>query len=225
MIREICFFFRYGPAVQKRHKELGMVEFMKEMFQGMDADGYAGLRRSLVGDLEGDVLEIGAGTGALFSYYGSKAKVTATEPDDDFRAAAEQAAQEAEAEIKVLAGAGEELHFEDKTFDSVSASLVLCSVNSPSKTLAELLRVLRPGGQIRLLEHVRSQHWLAGPLMDLLNPIWFWINKVGCNWNRETVESVRDAGFIIRSIESHKIYSRAAPAVFPIRVVKAERPA
>ena len=224
MIREICFFFRHGPKVRKRHKELGMVEFMREMYRGMDADGYDDLRQTLVGDLEGDVLEIGAGTGAIFSYYGADAKVTATEPDDDFRAAAEQAAKKARADIKVLAGAGEKLHFEDRTFDSVSASLVLCSVNSQSKTLAEFKRVLRPGGQVRLLEHVRSQHWLAGPLMDLLNPVWFHINKVGCNWNRNTEKSVRDAGFKIRSIESHKIYSKAAPAVFPIRLIKAERP-
>jgi ubiquinone/menaquinone biosynthesis C-methylase UbiE len=224
MIHEIYFFLRYGPRIQKLQKELGPVEFFKNMARELDADGLAELRGKLVGDLEGDILEIGTGTGATFSYYPPKAKVTAMEPNNDLRAEAEEAAKTAAAEILVRPGVGEQLPFEDATFDVVSASQVLCSVASPSKTLEELKRVLRPGGQIRLMEHVRSEHWLAGWLMNLLNPIWLWINKVDCNWNRKTVEEVQKAGFKIRSVEGYKIYSKAAPAVFPGRIIKGERP-
>jgi ubiquinone/menaquinone biosynthesis C-methylase UbiE len=224
MIREIYFFFRYGPKIQKLQKELGLVEFLKTISKELDADGFAELRTSLVGDLEGDILEIGAGTGATFPYYKPKAQVTAIEPQDALRAEAEEAAKSAEAEIRVLPGAGEELPFEDATFDVVSASQVLCSVTSPSKTLEEFKRVLRPGGQIRLMEHVRSEHWLAGPFMHLFNPVWLRVNKVGCNWNRKTVEDVQTAGFKIRSVEPYKIYSQAAPAVFPGRIIKADHP-
>jgi ubiquinone/menaquinone biosynthesis C-methylase UbiE len=223
MIREIYFFLRYGPRTQKLQKELGPVEFLKNMARELDADGLAGLRTKLLGDLEGDILEIGTGTGATFSYYSPKAEVTAMEPDNDLRVAAEEAAKTAAAKIRVLPGVGEQLPFEDATFDVVSASQVLCSVTSPSKTLEELKRVLRPGGQIRLMEHVCSEHWLAGWLMNLLNPIWLRVNKVGCNWNRKTVEEVRKAGFKIRSVESYKIYSKATPAVFPGRIIKGER--
>ena len=127
------------------------------------------------------------------------------EPDNDLRAAAEEAAKTAVAEIRVLSGVGEQLPFEDAIFDGVSASQVLCSVTSPSKTLEELKRVLRPGGQIRLMEHIRSEHWLAGRLMNLLNPIWLRINKVGYNWNRNTVKDVQKAGFKIRSVEAYKV--------------------
>ena len=225
MIKETCFFIRNGPAVGRRQKQLGLVEFMKDMAKRLDADGFSKLRTSLVGDLEGDILEIGTGTGATFSYYGPRAHVTAIEPDDGFRAAAEVAAKSAKATINVVAGAGEALPFDDASFDAVSASLVLCAVDSPAKTLAEFKRVLRPGGEIRLLEHVRSEHWLAGPLLDLLNPIWLRLNKIGCNWNRKTVEAVESAGFSIRSIERYKIYSEAGPAVFPGRLIKAESPA
>ncbi len=225
MIKEVYHFLRYGPNVQKQQKEVGLVEFMKKMAKDIDADGFNYMRTSLVGDLEGDILEIGTGTGATFEYYGPKATVTAIEPDDDFRAAAEEAAKDAFAEIKVIHGEGERLPFGDESFDSVSASLVLCSVTSPSKTLEEFKRVLRPRGQIRLMEHIRSEHWLAGPLLDLLNPLWLRINKVGCNWNRKTVEYVNNAGFNVLSIEPYKIYSKAIPAVFPIRIIKAERPA
>jgi len=74
MIREIYFFFRHGPKVQKRQKEMGLVEFQKDLARRLGADGYAELRSSLIGDLEGDILEIGAGTGAIFQYYGQNAK-------------------------------------------------------------------------------------------------------------------------------------------------------
>ena len=225
MIRETYYFFRHGPKVQKRQKEMGLVEFQKDLARRVDTDGYAELRSSLVGDLEGDVLEIGTGTGATFQYYGPNAKVTAVEPHDEFRAAATEAAKSAKAEIQVISGKGENLPFEDTSFDAVSASQVLCSVTSPLKTLEEFKRVLRPDGQLRLLEHVRSKHWLAGPMMDLFNPIWLRINKIGCNWNRKTVEDVQNAGFKIRSIEPYKIYSKDSPAVFPIRIIKAERSA
>ena len=223
MIREIYYFLRHGPRIQKQQKELGPVEFLKAMSSEADADGYAELRAMLVGDLEGDILEIGSGTGATFPYYPAGARITAIEPDDEFRSAAEQLATGFAADIRVVPGVAEKLPFEDGSFDSVCASQVLCSVASPAKTLEEFKRVLRPGGQIRLLEHVRSEHWLAGPLMDLLNPLWLRINKMGCNWNRKTVHSVRGAGFTILSIESYKIYSKATPAVFPGRLIKAER--
>jgi ubiquinone/menaquinone biosynthesis C-methylase UbiE len=220
MIREIYYFFRYGPRIQKLQNELGLAEFLKTISREVDADGYAELRTRLVGDLEGDILEIGTGTGATFPYYKAEANVTAIEPNDELRAAAEEAATSAEAQIRILPGAGEAIPFDDVTFDAVCASQVLCSVTSPLKTLEEFKRVLRPGGRIRLMEHVRSEHWLAGPFMNLLNPIWLRINKVGCNWHRKTVEDVKAAGFNIQSVEPYKIYSKAAPAVFPGRLIK-----
>ncbi len=194
------------------------------MAKDMDADGFSVMRTSLVGDLEGEILEIGAGTGQTFTYYGPKAKVTAIEPNEELRCAANEAAGQVEADITVIPGVGEELPFDDESFDNVSASLVLCSVTSPSKTLGEFKRVLRPRGKLRLMEHIRSEHWLAGPLLDLSNPVWLRINKFGCNWNRKTVEYVYKAGFTVLSIEPYKIYSKATPAVFPIRIIKAERP-
>ena len=225
MIRETYYFFRHAPKVHRLRKEMGRAEFQKDLVRREDAVGFAELRSRLVGDLEGHVLEIGVGTGATFQYYGRKARVTAVEPDDEFRAAAVEEAQNAAAEIQVVPGKGENLPFKDATFDAVSASTVLCCVTSPAKTLEELKRVLRRGGQVRLLEHVRSEHWLAGPMLDLLNPIWLRINNMGCNWNRRTLEHVQAAGFDIRSIESHKIYSEASPVAFPLRIIKAERPA
>ena len=77
MLREIHHFLRHGPRIQRMQKELGPAEFLKVMSLELDADGYDALRTGLVGDLEGEILEIGAGTGATFGYYGPKARVTA----------------------------------------------------------------------------------------------------------------------------------------------------
>lgn len=143
MIKEIYYFLRYGLAVQKLQAEMGPAEFQMKMAKDIDADGYAAIRTSLVGNLKGDILEIGLGAGAMFSYYRPEAHVTAIEPHDELRAAAEKNAQNVQARIKVVPGAGESLPFEDAAFDSVVASTVLCSVDSPTETLKEFQRVPR----------------------------------------------------------------------------------
>jgi ubiquinone/menaquinone biosynthesis C-methylase UbiE len=223
MLREILFFFRHGPGISRIQASVGRVEFLQRIARQLDEDGLARYRRELVGDLQGKILEVGTGTGATLPYYGEKARVTALEPDDEFRAAAEEVARTSRARIHCVPGTGESIPFGDESFDTVTASGVLCSVTSIPETLAEFRRVLRPRGHLRLLEHVRSEHWLAGPLMDLLNPIWLRLNKMGCNWNRKSVEAVRDAGFKIIEVKPYKLYSTATPAAYPSRLIKAEK--
>ena len=223
MIREVVHFLRHGPSVSRKQASMGRVEFQQWLAGQVDRDGLAELRRGLVEDLRGDVLEVGAGCGALFGFYDGDISVTAIEPDDEFRAAAEEAAKEARVSIRVLPGTAESLPFGDASIDAVVASTVLCSVQSVPQTLAEFKRVLRPGGRLRLLEHVRSEHWPDGLLMDLSNPLWLRLNKVGCNWNRRTVEAVRKAGFRIVSTKNYKLFSRASPATCPGRLIRAER--
>jgi ubiquinone/menaquinone biosynthesis C-methylase UbiE len=202
---------------------MGRVEFQQWLAAEADKDGLAELRSALVDALRGDILEVGAGSGAMFAYYGEGVSVTAIEPDDEFRAGAEEAARAADVMIDVVPGAGESLPCPDASIDAVVASTVLCSVQSVKQTLAEFKRVLRPGGELRLLEHVRSERWLEGLLMDLFNPVWLHLNKVGCNWNRRTVEAVREAGFRVASVRKYKLWSPASPAPCPGRLIKAVR--
>ncbi len=199
------------------------VEFQNWLTTRVDEDGMAASRAALVDDLHGEVVEIGCGSGAMFRYYSPDVRVTAIEPDDEFRAGAEQAADDAVAEIRVIPGFAESLTMPDDSVDAIVCTTVLCSVDSISETLAEFRRVLKPRGSLRLLEHVRSEHWMAGPLMSLTNPLWLWINKVGCNWNRHVEEPVRGAGFKIASVERIKFYSTAAPATFPYLLIKAQK--
>jgi ubiquinone/menaquinone biosynthesis C-methylase UbiE len=223
MIREVVHFMRHGPAVSRRQAAMSRVEFLRWMARELDRDGLARLRAELVDGLRGDVLEVGTGTGAMFPAYGVDVRVAAIEPDDEFRVAAEEAARAARATIRVLPGTAESLPFGDSSLDAIVTSTVLCSVRSVAETLAEFRRVLKPQGQLRLLEHVRSERWPAGFLMDLLNPIWLRVNKMGCRWNRRTVDAVRNAGFDIASAREYSVESPAAPALVPGRLIKARK--
>ena len=109
------------------------------------------VRALLVEGLLGDVVEIGAGTGGMFPYYGDQVSVSAIGPDPTNRAAAQQEARARSATIQVLAGVAESLPFDDASIDAVVTSTVLCSVQSVQKTLAEFRRVLKPDADLRLL--------------------------------------------------------------------------
>ncbi len=223
MIREVAYFLRHGPRLSRKQLAMERVEFQQWFAAQVDEEGLAEFRRLLVEGLNGEIVEVGAGTGAMFHYYGNGARVTAIEPDDEFRCAAEEAAGSASAAIRVIPGVAESLPFDDGSVDGVVVSTVLCSVQSVEQTLTELKRVLKPGGKLRLLEHLRSEHWPAGVLMDLFNPLWLRLNKVGCNMNRRSLEAVRDAGFRIVSVKNYKPFFPSAPMPFPSCLIKAER--
>lgn len=224
MIREVAHFMRHGPAVARRQRTMGRVEFLRWLARELDRDGLAELRAELVEGLSGEILEIGTGTGAMFPAYGAGVRVTAIEPDDEFRRAAEKAARSARADIRVLAGTAESLPFADGSLDAIITCAALCSVRSVAETLVEFRRVLKPEGELRLLEHVRSERWPAGFLMDLLNPLWLRLNKMGCHWNRRTIDAVRSAGFDIASVRSYSIASPACPILAPGRLIRARNP-
>jgi SAM-dependent methyltransferase len=192
------------------------------MMAKADSQGYAAVRRDLVGDLTGRVLDLGCGTGTMFEYYGPDARVDAIEPEADFLALAASKATSFSGTIRAAAGDGMNLSFEDGTFDAVVLGLVLCSVPSMKRVLEEAFRVLRPGGLLRALEHVRSEGAFPGFLMDMTNPLWLRLNKQGCCWNRDPVGAIDAAGFQIDDVAAFKRFDTVMPA-FPMRRVKAHR--
>lgn len=223
MLREIVHFIRIAPPLLKLQKEMTQARFFDEISDRVDKEGFDELRRSLIGDLEGRVLEVGGGTGAMFPYYGPTARVEAIEPDRDFLAIAEERARKTEGRVHVAWGDGMALEFDDASFDAVVFGMVLCSVPSMEKVLAEAFRVLRPGGKLRALEHVRSSRKLSGIAMDLFNPMWLRLNKQGCNLNRRPREAITDAGFVVERTSEHQYFYEALPA-FPLQEIKAKRP-
>jgi len=144
------------------------------------------------------ILEIGAGTGLNFVYYPEKATGVATEPSKEMlRIATEKKRSHG---LKLLQSCAENLPFKTGAFDAAFATLVFCSVQSPAKALAEMRRVVRPGGTIVLLDHVRPGGVL-GPIFDLLNLIT--VPLFDDHFNRRTVDAARAAGLELISVEKH----------------------
>ena len=155
--------------------------------------GLADVRARLLGDLEGEVLELGAGTGLNLPHYRRATRVVAVEPSGSMAARLHDRASSAPVPVEVVTARGEELPFAAGSFDHVVCALVLCSVEDVEAALAEIRRVLRPSGSLVLLEHVRGTGRLAR-WQDLLTPVQRRIAD-GCHLNRDTRAAVAAAGF------------------------------
>jgi ubiquinone/menaquinone biosynthesis C-methylase UbiE len=147
-------------------------------------------RRWLVGGTRGRTLELGAGTGRDLQLYPAGQPLIALDPHPGNIATALRRAPW----VPHVRARAEALPFRDGVFDTVVSSLVFCSVDDPAAGLAEIRRVLRPGGRLRMMEHVRSSRRLWGWLQDVGQPTWTWLTG-GCRPNRDTERLVREAGF------------------------------
>jgi SAM-dependent methyltransferase len=142
-------------------------------------------RKFLADDLSGRVLDLGAGTGAMFPYFaGADADLHAVEPDPHMRAQASERAADLDLAIGLSDASAESLPYEDDSFDVVVASFAFCTIPDHEAALSEAARVLRPGGEFRFLEHVRGEG-TAGRVHDLVAPGWHAVAG-GCHLNRET---------------------------------------
>jgi len=149
----------------------------------------------------GHILEVGVGTGVNLPYYPAGARVTAIDVSDRMLARARQRAARLHVPVDLALMDAQRLDFPDRTFDAVVATCVFCSVPDPVAGLRETLRVLKPGGRLLLLEHVRSENPVVGKVMDLLNPLM--VRLSGANLNRRTVDNVRSAGAHDLDVASH----------------------
>ncbi|MGH2710841.1 MAG: class I SAM-dependent methyltransferase [Actinomycetota bacterium] len=151
-------------------------------------------RTELVSGLEGRVLEVGAGTGLNFQLYPAGVEVVAVEPEPNMANRAVGRLGEATGHVRLLRAVAEALPFPDRSFDAAVVSLVLCSVRDPRVAVSEIRRVLRPDGELRIFEHVRSQNPRHARWQDWLTPIWRSFSA-GCHPNRDTAATLRSAGF------------------------------
>jgi ubiquinone/menaquinone biosynthesis C-methylase UbiE len=166
-------------------------------------------RRRLLAGLTGRVLEVGAGTGLNFPHYpATVTEVLAIEPEPYLRRLALAAAQQAPVPIRVVDGTAEALPAPDRTVDTVVASLVLCTVADLDQALAEVRRVLRPGGRLRFYEHVRAEDPRLARWQDRLERPWGWLVG-GCHPNRDTVAAITAAG--LRLVQLDRFDLRAMP--------------
>ncbi|MEV4993620.1 class I SAM-dependent methyltransferase [Streptomyces niveus] len=171
--------------------------FYARMSVAADAKGgIAAHRAELLTGLSGRVVEIGAGNGLNFAHYpAAVSEVVALEPERSLRQLAVGAAMRAGVSVDVRPGTAEALPVEDAGFDAAVASLVLCTVRDVPKALAEIRRVLRPGGELRFFEHgLAPQRRLATVQRALDRTVWPKLMG-GCHTARDTLAAIRDAGF------------------------------
>jgi ubiquinone/menaquinone biosynthesis C-methylase UbiE len=167
-------------------------------------------RQRIVEDAHGDVLEIGAGTGFNFPHYQAASRVVAIEPEAAMRRRGESRAQAASVPVELRAGNAHALDFPDSSFDTVVFSLVLCTIPDPDRALAEARRVLKPGGELRVYEHVRSKDPAVAAKQDRWLKPWRAFN-VGCHPNRDTVAAISRAGFDVSGVEQFDLNEKGVP--------------
>ncbi|WP_409328944.1 class I SAM-dependent methyltransferase [Trujillonella humicola] len=167
-----------------------------------ERQGTAELRDRLLSPAAGRVLEVGAGTGTNFGHYPpAVTEVVAVEPEPRLRALAAEAAVAAPVPVRVVDGDAEALPAADGEFDAAVASLVLCSVPDQARALAELRRVLRPGGRLLFWEHVRGDTPALVRVQRALDATVWPFLAGGCHAGRDTVAAIEAAGFTVEELE------------------------
>jgi ubiquinone/menaquinone biosynthesis C-methylase UbiE len=184
------------------------------MSRGSEAAGLQAHRETLLAGASGRVVEIGAGTGRNLAFYGDDVhSLTITEPDPHMARRLERRIEAHPRPVELVRAPAEELPFEDGEFDVAVSTLVLCGVEDQSRALGEVRRVLKPGGRLLFIEHVRSDDPGLARKQDRMNGL----NRIvaRCNCNRSTLDAIRAAGFTITHLQ-HGELPKAPEFVRPL---------
>jgi len=171
-------------------------------------------RAQLLAQACGRALEVGVGTGRNIPYYPpAVTELVITDPSEGMLARAGERAREAGRDARAVGVAADALPFPDASFDTVVATLVLCSVPSQERALAEIRRVLKPDGRFLFIEHVRADDPKRARWQDRLEGVWG-VMADGCHPNRATLAGIEQAGFAVDGVETGEV-PKAPPIVRP----------
>jgi len=181
-----------GDEIRRRYDRLApWFDSLEGFLEGLI---FRRLRKKLWSQAKGEhILEVGVGTGKNFAFYPSQARMTAIDFSPKMLEQAKRKRERKQLDVHLDLMDVQRLYFADNSFDTVIASFVFCSVPQPRKGLKEIYRVLKPGGQLILLEHVLSSNKIMAALMNLLNPLF--VHVFGANINRETLKNVQACPF------------------------------
>jgi ubiquinone/menaquinone biosynthesis C-methylase UbiE len=186
--------------------------FYARLSAGMEHAGVGEQRQQLLAGLTGAVLEVGAGSGLNFAHYPpSVGSVLAVEPEPYLRGVAERQARQVKAAVQVAGGTAEQLPADDGAFDAVVASLMLCSVRDQRAALAEMRRVLKPGGELRFMEHVSAESPGLRRIQRLADASVWPSCFGGCHASRDTVAAISAAGFRITELTRYQLPESRLP--------------
>jgi ubiquinone/menaquinone biosynthesis C-methylase UbiE len=184
-------------------------------FEAAEEAGLRAMRRQALTGAAGRTIEIGAGTGANLDLYPQAVTdLVLAEPDPHMLRQLRSKAGEGRPVENIVEAPAEALPFPDSSFDSAVCTLVLCTVPDPAAALAEAARVLRPGGRLLFVEHVRSRHPGLARWQDRLEKPWRFLGD-GCHCNRDTVASIEASPLTVDRIERDRM-PKAPPIVRPI---------
>ena len=171
------------------------------MSRKMEPEGPGVHRARMLAGVRGRVVEVGAGNGLNFAHYPSTVdEVIAVEPEPYLRAAAARSAAAAPVPVTVVEGTADHLPVEDASCDAVVSSLVLCSVPDQAVAIAEMRRVLKPGGELRFYEHVRATDPRQARIQRGIDRVWPHCFG-GCHTGRDTVSAITAGGFALQTVD------------------------
>lgn len=173
---------------------------MYDRMEGMAEKRYHPWRKRLWSLVDGaNILEVGVGTGKNIAYYPADAQITAIDLTPGMLEQAQKRARASNWDVAFQLEDVQALNYPNDSFDTAVATFVFCSVPDPVLGLRELIRVVKPEGQVILLEHTRSSNPVIGAMMDILNPLV--VRIMGANINRKTVVNVERSGLIVEKVE------------------------
>jgi len=183
--------------------------------KGTEEGGLRAMRGELLAEASGRTIDLGAGTGANLGLYPEAVtELVLAEPDPHMLRKLRAKLEESDSAATAIQASAEELPFEDSSFDTAVFTLVLCTVPNPDTALAEAARVLRPGGRLLFLEHVRSEDPSLARWQDRLEKPWRFLGD-GCHCNRDTVATIGASPLTIEHVERGR-FPKAPPLVKPL---------
>jgi len=193
----------------------GFTALYDSMLKSTEEEGLRDMRRETLSRASGRTIDLGAGTGANLGLYpDSVTELVLAEPDPHMLRRLHPKAEEAGVDAEIVEAGAERLPFEDSSFDTAIFTLVLCTVPDPAAALAEAARILKPGGRLLFVEHVRSEDSGLARWQDRLERPWRFFGD-GCHCNRDTVATIEAAPFTVEGVDKTEL-PKSPPIVRPL---------